>query len=156
MTVADLAQKGAAALDDAGLKQLIEGKYIWLRNTVTGEVFKEVFDGGQVVTYHVNKTVTQPSEVGDVAESGYLGTSSAYSITDGKLVTSLAGTPFQVTFYKLGDKYVGARSNEFGYANYEVIPPPNNLKRFGERLTHSARDRRGQPSLICSRLWSTG
>jgi len=24
--------------------------------------------------------------------------------------------------YKLGDKYYGARSNEFGYANYEIIP----------------------------------
>ncbi len=24
--------------------------------------------------------------------------------------------------YKVGDKYVGARSNEFGYANYEIIP----------------------------------
>ena len=24
--------------------------------------------------------------------------------------------------YKIGDKYLGARSNEFGYANYEIIP----------------------------------
>jgi hypothetical protein len=24
--------------------------------------------------------------------------------------------------FKLGDKYVAARSNEFGYANYEIIP----------------------------------
>jgi len=24
--------------------------------------------------------------------------------------------------YKLGDKYVAARSNEFGYANYQIIP----------------------------------
>jgi hypothetical protein len=27
----------------------------------------------------------------------------------------------------MGDKYLGARSNEFGYANYEVIPPVINL-----------------------------
>jgi hypothetical protein len=26
--------------------------------------------------------------------------------------------------YKLGDTYYGARSNEFGYANYEMIPTP--------------------------------
>ena len=32
--------------------------------------------------------------------------------------------PYAVTFYKLGDTYYGARSNEFGYANYEIIPPP--------------------------------
>ena len=29
-------------------------------------------------------------------------------------------TPFAVTVYKLGDKYLAARSNEFGYANYEL------------------------------------
>ena len=34
----------------------------------------------------------------------------------------IAGTPIEVTAYKLGDKYYGARSNEFGYANYEIIP----------------------------------
>jgi len=29
-----------------------------------------------------------------------------------------------MTIYKLGDSYYGARSNEFGYANYEMIPSP--------------------------------
>jgi hypothetical protein len=28
----------------------------------------------------------------------------------------------EVTVYKLGNKYLGVRSNEFGYANYELIP----------------------------------
>ena len=32
----------------------------------------------------------------------------------------IEGTPFEVTVYRLGDKLVAARSNEFGYANYEV------------------------------------
>ena len=35
---------------------------------------------------------------------------------------SISGTPIEVTAYKLGDKYYGARSNEFGYVNYEIIP----------------------------------
>ena len=35
-----------------------------------------------------------------------------------------AGSFFSVTIYKLGDTYYGARSNEFGYANYEIIPTP--------------------------------
>jgi hypothetical protein len=35
-------------------------------------------------------------------------------------VTTLGGSPFEVTLYKAGDKYVAARSNEFGFANYEV------------------------------------
>jgi len=33
----------------------------------------------------------------------------------------LGNVPFDVAIYKVGDKYVGARSNEFGYANYELI-----------------------------------
>ena len=36
------------------------------------------------------------------------------------LVTTIANTPFEITVYKVGDKYVAARSNEFGYANYQV------------------------------------
>ena len=29
-------------------------------------------------------------------------------------------TAFEMTFYKLGDTYYVARSNEFGYANYQI------------------------------------
>jgi hypothetical protein len=45
-----------------------------------------------------------------------------YEIKDGRLTTELAGTQFAVTVYKVGDKYVAARDNEFGYANYDVEP----------------------------------
>ena len=41
-----------------------------------------------------------------------------------KLITFVSQDQYAVTFYKLGDTYYGARSNEFGYANYEIIPPP--------------------------------
>jgi hypothetical protein len=33
----------------------------------------------------------------------------------------LANTPVEMAVYKAGDKYYGARSNEFGYANYELL-----------------------------------
>ena len=66
-------------------------------------------------------------------ESGYLGNSQAYSIKNGSIVTTLADTPFEVTVYKLGDKYFAARSNEFGYANYEMLPKaPVNLLDLGK------------------------
>jgi len=32
----------------------------------------------------------------------------------------LGGAPFEVAVYKSGDKYLAARSSEFGFANYEV------------------------------------
>lgn len=33
---------------------------------------------------------------------------------------AIAGTPFEVTVYKLGAKCIAARGNEFSFANYEV------------------------------------
>jgi hypothetical protein len=45
-----------------------------------------------------------------------------YEVRDGRLITEIAGAPFEVTVYKLGVKYIAARSNEFGYANYEILP----------------------------------
>lgn len=131
--VADLTQKGGVALNDAQLKVLIVGKSLWLRNTVTGEIFKDVYDdAGQHIVYHINTNVPQPSEVGDLAQAGYLGESGTYSIQDGKIAISFAGTPFGITVYKMGDKYLAARSNEFGYANYEVITAPSNLINIGK------------------------
>ncbi len=54
-------------------------------------------------------------------------------IQNGKLVISLGGTLFEVTVYKMGDKYIAARSNEFGYANYEIMPKgPENLINLGK------------------------
>jgi hypothetical protein len=70
----------------------------------------------------VGRRAVQPSEVGDPAASSYLGLTSPYYIDNGKIVTEMVGTPIEVTAYKVGDKYYGVRSNEFGYANYEIIP----------------------------------
>jgi hypothetical protein len=90
--------------------------------------FTQRFDEnqGQFVIYRagMGKSVSTPSEVGDVEQSGYLGVSMAYYINDGKIVTAFAGAPVEVTVYKMEDKLFAARNNEFGYANYEIIKPP--------------------------------
>jgi hypothetical protein len=110
-------------LNQQQVEALIVGKAHWYRNTVTGEQFKVSYrKEGQHTVYHVGRDIHQPSEVGNVARNGYEGASSAYSINDGKVVTFLQDHPFEVTFYKLGDTVYGARSNEFGYANYEMLP----------------------------------
>ena len=63
-------------------------------------------------------------------QSGYLGIPTAYEIKDGKIVTWFANAPFEVAVFKLGDKHYGARSNEFGFANYEMITQPVELERL--------------------------
>src|SRR5208283_2545850 len=65
-----------------------------------------------------------PSYIGNPIRDGYQGVTTPYKIEGGKLVTNISQAPFAVTIYKLGDTYYGARSNEFGYANYEIIPSP--------------------------------
>ncbi len=124
-TVADLKKKGAAALSDAELKALIVGKAHWLRNNVTTEQFWQSFTAeGQTTLFRIGMDATVPSGYGNVERDGYQGTTSPYKIEDGKLITFVSQDPYALTFYKLGDTYYAARSNEFGYANYEIVPDP--------------------------------
>ena len=74
--------------------------------------------------WHVSLSATTPSSVGNPVRDGYQGTTTPYKIEGGKLVTPISQDPFSVAIYKLGDTYYGARSNEFGYANYEIVPTP--------------------------------
>jgi hypothetical protein len=147
-TVADLKKQGAVALTDAQLRTLVVEKSVWLENTVTGEKYMIIYGAlgkgadakplspadpgyvtqrfpanqGQFQVRYVGRNVALQSLTGDTAAASYVGTSRTYTIVDGKIVTELVGTPIEIAVYKMGDKYVGARSDEFGYANYEVIP----------------------------------
>lgn len=148
ITVADLKKKGAMALNDDQLKKLIVRKSIWLEDTVTGDKYMIIYgdlgrgdkpkalepidpgyvtqrfpvNQGEFQVRYVGKKMTLQSLIGNPVAASYGGGSQTYNIKDGKLVTSLVGTPIETTIYKLGDKYLGARNNEFGYANYEIIP----------------------------------
>ncbi len=119
LTVADLAQRGATALDDAQLRQLIVGKTFRVRNTVTGQRFEITYgvDGRRLIS-SVNGKIPDPEQMGDIFHPDALG--AQYDIRDGRIVTMIEGTPFEVTVYRIGDTLVAARSNEFGYVNYEV------------------------------------
>jgi hypothetical protein len=135
------------------LRALVVDKSPWLQNNVTGTKFKITYSAsgvanatqqltpidpryvtskfsqnqGQTQINHVGRDDVQASAVGEAAERSYLGTTTPYYVNNGKIVTVLAGTPIEVTAYKLGDKYYGARNNEFGYANYEIIPEVKEL-----------------------------
>jgi hypothetical protein len=153
MTVADLKKKGAVALNDAQLKALIVEKSTWLQNTVTGDKYMIIYGAsgkgaaakpltpyepeyytqrfpanqGQLQLRYVGAKMALPSLTGDAAEASHVGATGSYFISNGKIVTALVGTPIEITVYKVGDKYVAARSNEFGYANYEIVRPEPEL-----------------------------
>jgi hypothetical protein len=121
LTVADLKSKGAVALGDAELKTLVVGKSVSVRNTVTNQTFDIVYgsDGQRVIT-SVDGKDPSAGEIFNMMHGGQMGTPASYEIKDGHLVTTLGGSPFEVAVFKMGDKYVAARNNEFGFANYEV------------------------------------
>jgi Protein of unknown function (DUF3604) len=125
MTVADLKAKGATALGDAQLKALIVGKAFWVRNNPTGEQFSVAYTTeGNSNIWHIGKYATISSYVGNPLRNGYEGVTTPYKIEGGKVVTNISQAPYADTIYKLGDTYYSARSNEFGYVNYEIIPSP--------------------------------
>jgi hypothetical protein len=67
---------------------------------------------------------TMPSAFGNVARDGYQGTTPR---TGSKAASSSSSSRRSLTHSrstKLGDTYYAARSNEFGYANYEIIAAP--------------------------------
>jgi len=153
LTVADLRKQGAVPLTSEQIKALIVDKTIWFQNTVTGEKYEILYsrsgknpsgksaiptepgfitekfadNQGQAQLRYVGRGFQEPSLVGDIAHSSYIGASNPYYINDGKIVTSLVGTPIEISVYRLGKKYLGARSNEFGYVNYQIIPAVEEL-----------------------------
>lgn len=125
MTVAELGHKGAKVLSHEQLRELVIGKAFWLRNNVTGEQFFLPFTAeGETIVYRVGANAIMPSAYGNVVRDGYQGTTSAYKIEGGKLVIPVSQEPYAFTFYKVGDTHYAARDNEFGFANYEIIPAP--------------------------------
>ena len=93
------------------------GKTILVRNTVTGRRFEILHgsDGRRLITA-VDGNAPDLEVMGELEHGRQI----QYQIRDGRYHVEVAGTPIEFTVYKLGDKYMAARSNEFGYANYEI------------------------------------
>ncbi len=92
---------------------------------MTSDVFEARYGtDGQRLLLHVGRNVSMPSELGNLALRGYQGIPGTYTIQNGRIGRYLGNAPFDIAVYKIGDKYMGARSNEFGCANYEIVPEP--------------------------------
>ena len=127
VSIADL-KKNGGALDNAALTELIVGKNTWLKNLVTGSIFRIVWDNnGQRTFWNINPRDNQPQHFGFVGQDSYQGLSKAYAVKDGKIIEDFGNGPLEWTAYKSGNKTLLARSDEFGYANYEIIPVPGEL-----------------------------
>jgi hypothetical protein len=133
VTVADLRRKGAMALNDAQLKELLVAKSIWMRNTVTGARYESVYEkNGRLLITHVGKNAITDTDAETLTTS--------YSIRNNRVVSSIENAPFELTFYKIGDAFYASRGNEFGYANYRIMAkPPADLPRLAKAEAHEPR-----------------
>src|SRR6266542_1880047 len=127
ITVADLKKQGAVALTDAQLKALIVEKSTWLTNNVTGDKYMIIYSAlgkggaaakpltpadpgyitqrfpavdGQLQLRYVGRKMALPALAGDAPDASYLGGTRSYFLSNGKIVTSLAGTPIEIAVYK--------------------------------------------------------
>jgi Protein of unknown function (DUF3604) len=114
LTAAGLEGQGAKALTDDEIRALIVGKTMRIKNTVTGAEYAAFYgaDG--------KRTLTAAAGFAGLHGGAGLGTN-PYEIKGGRLSSSLDdGSTFSSRIFKLGDRYVAARSDEAGYANYEL------------------------------------
>jgi hypothetical protein len=120
-TVAELTGGGAVALDDAQLKELVVGKTLTVRNTVTGQRFEVVYgnDGLRAIS-SIDGVWQAKGETLHFLGSDTAGPPAAYRIDNGRLITTINDEPVAVTIFKVGQRYVAATSNEFGWANYNL------------------------------------
>lgn len=111
-TVTALRNQGVTSLGDAELNALAVGQTLKVRNTVTGQSFYIPGETGQR-----RLTASLDSKP---ATSGASDLAPIHTVRNGRLMTTLNGEAFDATVYKVGGKYLAARSNEFGFANYEI------------------------------------
>ncbi len=126
MTVTELKKKGATALNDAQLKALIVGKAFWLRNNVTGEQFSQNFTAeGQTIIFRVGNERHHAERAS--ATSCATATRARPRPTRSKAASSSSRwrrSRMRSRSTSSATRTYAARSNEFGYANYEIVPAP--------------------------------
>ena len=119
LTVAELEKKGLKPLDQLEVNRLILGKAVTVRNTVTGDTYEILYgnDGRRMIQAR-NGVGSSAEELGHSLHSGEV-----YTVNpdNGRLSTMLDGVKYELSIYKQGKKYIGARSDEFGFANYEIV-----------------------------------
>ncbi len=117
LTVAYLDRQGAVALDDSGLRSLLVGNEVRILNRVTGQSIDILYGiAGKRMVMAIDGQPADLSELGGDLHGGPAG----YAIRDGRLLTDLKGGAVEIAVYRLGDRLIAARSDEFGFANYDI------------------------------------
>jgi hypothetical protein len=122
LTALAIEQQGGVKLDEAQLRELVVGRTLEVHNTVTGQRFHVAYgeDGRRLIS-EIDGAAPPIGQIGNPLHGDVLGAAAPYTVEDDRVRTTIAGTAFDVAVYRLGKRYFGARSNELGFANYEVV-----------------------------------
>ncbi len=107
-TVAGFEAQGIAPLSTEELEALTVGKTLTTRNLVTGQEASVHYgaDGTRTIFFDPHRVIRSP-----------------YEIKDGMRIEQTAqGIEIIVKVYKVGDRYIAARADQAGYANFEILP----------------------------------
>jgi hypothetical protein len=113
-TVASLEAGSARPLSTQEIRDLIVDKTVRIWNLVTGDQFIAYYgkDGTRVVARQVGLASLH---------GGLRSSKNRYEIRDGRLESSLDdGSRFSSRIYKDGNRYLGAKSDEAGYVNWQL------------------------------------
>ncbi|WP_105101791.1 DUF3604 domain-containing protein [Microbulbifer pacificus] len=126
--IADLKKKGINPLGEADLRKLLVEKDTWIKNRVTGAIFRLVWQkNGQRALWNVNPSDPMPQHFGFASADSYLGIPTSYEIKGNQVIEHFGNGPLSWTLYQSGAVTLMARSDEYGYANYEIIETPKHL-----------------------------
>jgi hypothetical protein len=107
-TVAGLEAQGITPLSTEELEALTVGKTVTTRHLVTGQEASVHYavDGVRTIFFGPHHVVR-----------------SSYEIKDGMRIEQTAqGIQIMVKVYKVGERYIAARADQAGYANFEILP----------------------------------
>jgi hypothetical protein len=114
VTVASLRAQGIVPLTDVELRALIVGTSKRIRNLLTGEQ-------GTAFSSPDGKRTLATEAAFDAIHGG--AAKNPYEIRDGRLHSSFDdGSRFSSQVFKVGNRYLAAKSDEAGYVNYEIFP----------------------------------
>ncbi len=115
LTVAGLEKKKAKALSTEEIKKLVVGNEVRIKNLLTGAEFDASFGADGMRTLKASAAYASSHGQG-AAKNPYL-------IKDGKLVSGFDdGSQFSSRIFRFEGRYLAARDDEAGYANYEIFP----------------------------------
>ncbi len=115
VTVAGLQALGIPPLTDAELRTLIVGTSTRIRNLLTGD------EGTAFYSQDGKRTLTTEATFVALHGGNPLATN-PYEIRDGRLHSSFDdGSRFTSQVFKVGNRYLAAKSDEAGYVNYEIF-----------------------------------